>query len=195
MAASEMMWNLESVAAIATLLRVQATHFLLLATRGMLCIRNPLGEPMKNLLLMLLFAAIPAHANWQYTHWGMSPAEVRAASGNTVDQAPDTAKLLTAPYEAGGVPFRAFFYFEANQLSQVGLKQMGAAACTETLQRLIAKYGDAVRMRNGNIPRYSWRDAAAGNLIWLDDLTRAGLLGGASCFLMYSPLNSAGDGL
>jgi hypothetical protein len=68
-----------------------------------------------------LLLVTPAHANWQYTKWGMTPEQVIDASGNTVSKIPADQQrgksrpgfvgLLSGVYSTGDFSFRVDFQF------------------------------------------------------------------------------------
>lgn len=72
------------------------------------------------LFLLVLILSSPSFADWQYTKWGMTTEEVRAASNGTATapakpghgfEDETTEGLLTAPYQAGRFSFNAEFLF------------------------------------------------------------------------------------
>ncbi len=91
----------------------------------------------------------PAWADWQYTQWGMSPAEVQSASNGTAvvnqDRKLDAADLtagLTAFYRGDKRPFTAVFLFDAaGKLSAVTLNPTDRISCDSIRQSLDAHYG------------------------------------------------------
>jgi hypothetical protein len=78
-------------------------------------------------LLLLLLVTVPAGANWQYTKWGMTPAQVVAASHGAATEttpaqqagerisATGEVALLTAPWQAGRFRFTALFFFSTGR--------------------------------------------------------------------------------
>lgn len=92
---------------------------------------------MKTLKILIAGASIgmshPAHADWQYTRWGMSPAEVAAASeGQANLSGGEPGQKVTGydigavgTYKAGEYNFESTFYFAKNKLSRVDLKLIG----------------------------------------------------------------------
>jgi hypothetical protein len=81
------------------------------------------------LLVLACCGASTAKADWEYTHWGMSPQEVVDASKNLAkeesDPRPDNAGNVTklvAPYQSGNFSFEAQFAFDAaDKLASVTL--------------------------------------------------------------------------
>ena len=70
--------------------------------------------------IVLLLGALPAHADWQATRWGMSETEAAAAvPGSVPAEAADVASYsngegrvgLVAPYRTSAFDFRAFLRF------------------------------------------------------------------------------------
>ena len=140
---------------------------------------------------VLVGAAVPAAANWQYTQWGMTPAQVVAASNDVAqpnsDRKLDAGSLkaaLTAPYQGAAIPFTAVFQFDgSNKLQVVTLNPVGGIACPVIVQALGANHGapegkaDMVEAKT-----LRWDDAENDNLIvYLD-------LGQGNCTIQYSKL-------
>lgn len=92
---------------------------------------------MKTVKILIAGASIamsqPAYADWQYTRWGMSPAEVAAASegqanlsgGESGQQVSGYDIGAVGTYKAGEYNFNSTFYFKNNKLSLVKLELMG----------------------------------------------------------------------
>lgn len=80
-------------------------------------------------LALVCCGASAANADWEYTKWGMSPAEVAGAAKNRTttssDLHPDSdgnVTKLVAPYQSGKFSFEAQFGFDAaDRLSSVTL--------------------------------------------------------------------------
>jgi hypothetical protein len=133
------------------------------------------------LLCVLALAATPAHADWQYTRWGMSVDEIKQAShGAAGPLVPDDARyvrpsesrfsdvrfpfhaLLAAPYTSGRFDFRALFYFDdAGKLSCVELHARGDGRAI--LAELEAKYGAPIK---------TYHDAISDIVTWQDETNR-----------------------
>ncbi len=141
--------------------------------------------------LALAWSDGPAAADWQYTQWGMSPAEVKAASN---DEARDNADRtldaegvearLTVPFQGETLPFTAVFLFDAqDKLRYVTLNPVGQIACPVVVQALAAHYGrpeGKVDMIHATTMR--WDDVTNDNLVvYLD-------LGHGNCTIQYSKL-------
>jgi hypothetical protein len=99
-------------------------------------------------LLLAVGLAAPARADWQYTHWGMSPEAVVAASKGTATRNLTTndasggfigaTNLLVAPYNSGDYQFRAVFAFSPQQkLIGVRLDLVNASAGTSLERELV----------------------------------------------------------
>ena len=139
----------------------------------------------------LACSALPAAADWQYTQWGMTPAQVMAASNGVAQPNPDR-KLdagdlkasLTAPYQGAAIPFTAVFLFDASgKLQVVTLNPVGGIACPVIVQALAANHGvpegkdDLVHATT-----LRWDDTDNDNLVvYLD-------LGQGNCTIQYSKL-------
>ena len=86
-------------------------------------------------LALVCSAASAAQADWEYTKWGMTPAQVAGAAKNTkksTDLHPDSdgnVTRLVAPYKNGKFLFEAQFGFDAaDKLSSVTLVLNDAGA-------------------------------------------------------------------
>lgn len=141
--------------------------------------------------IALASSVVPAAADWQYTRWGMSPAQVKAASN---DEARDNADRgldaegvearLTVPFQGETLPFTAVFLFDAqDKLRYVTLNPVGQIACPVIVQALAAHYGPPegkADMIHATTMR--WDDETNDNLvIYLD-------LGHGNCTIQYSKL-------
>jgi hypothetical protein len=113
-----------------------------------------------------LSASLPAQANWQWTHWGMTPQQVVKASHGKAAQATDVERqgvrtasdvaLLAMPYRSGTFTFAAYFLFDQEQhLSRVVLIHMGDSAA-EIAASLMAKYGKPSDADNSDFGEYTW---------------------------------------
>ena len=139
----------------------------------------------------LAFSALPAAANWQYTQWGMTPDEVRAASSAVahpnLDRALDAEDLraaLTAPYQGAAIPFTAVFLFDPeNKLQTVTLDPVGGIACPVIVQALSANHGAPEGMADMvEAKTLRWDDVPHDNLVVYVDL------GQGNCAIQYSKL-------
>jgi len=100
------------------------------------------------LLVAALTLATPAHADWQFTKWGMSPEQlVKASDGKAM---PTTRAeiaerlepvLLKMPWQSGDFQFMAYFRFKANKLDLVRLDLQQGDPGT-LLVALKRKYGE-----------------------------------------------------
>ena len=139
----------------------------------------------------LTASVLPAAADWQYTQWGMSPAQVKAASGEVAQDNADRrldadglSAALTAFYQGESIPFTATFLFNAqDKLHYVTLSPVDRISCPLIVQTLAAHYGppkgraDMVHART-----MRWDDTENDNLVvYLD-------LGGGDCTIQYSKL-------
>lgn len=144
-----------------------------------------------------LAVAARAQADWQYTRWGMKPAQVIATSSGLVHagsgekSAQDsTTQGAAGTYAVADLTFEAAFYFDAKGLQTVGLSLHNDQQCLALQRDLLAKYGEPVEKTGGSVQRRMWADRAHGNRVALvtTDL--------AFCQLIYAPLiSAAGAGL
>jgi hypothetical protein len=157
--------------------------------------------------LVFAFAASTAHADWQYTHWGMSKDQVLLASNGTVSptsaRGPDTPYVgLRGKYATPDHAFDAAMYFDAGDtLVSVMLSQRTAPECAKTLGDLQEKYGTSQDATNRRGPlRLIWSDAASGNRVKYTGVSRADSpavrdVHEAACTIVYEPLSRTVDGL
>jgi hypothetical protein len=143
-------------------------------------------------------AGSPASANWQYTRWGMTPAEVidaskgKAAAGDGTKAAKGDDRVeAMGSYDAGETTFVAKFWFGHQGLSAVVLQLRDYDRCLAVQRDLLAKYGEPVeKTGGGDIQRRMWADGQNGNRVAMLN-TSVGF-----CQVEYSPLVSAtGAGL
>lgn len=108
-----------------------------------------------------------ARADWQYTKWGMTEAEVVSASAGraqTVDPQDvrggliGTVNRLSAPYAAGKYQFRAIFAFDqtSGRLAVVRLKVLNPADGYGVRAELMGRYGQPVRVTRGTYATTEW---------------------------------------
>ncbi|TDR94532.1 hypothetical protein EV668_1820 [Enterovirga rhinocerotis] len=99
-----------------------------------------------------LVLAQPASAHWDYTRWGMSVEEVKAATkGKAADNADRDLDgngfktLLTAPHAWGRIGMRADFRFrdEDGRLNSVGLRPLEGGDCDAIRAELNKRHGKA----------------------------------------------------
>lgn len=126
---------------------------------------------MKHTLLPLVITALcatPAAADWQYTKWGMTPAQVAQASRGALqpcDAACDRRKTATetprlvGSYKTGEFAFTAFAIFDRSErLSRVLLELHGPAGYA-LAAALRNKYGEpADKSRATVMDIHTWRD-------------------------------------
>jgi hypothetical protein len=129
-----------------------------------------------------------AAADWQYTQWGMSKAQVvEASQGLAVDHLVDRRETwgiypdLVAPSRFGKYRFRAYFYFDDDSggLKAVRLDPLVGFWCQDVAKSLMLRYGSDQRLTNDY---YVWRDDSANNKISLS--------GFSTCRVKYEPLNN-----
>jgi hypothetical protein len=125
-------------------------------------------------LLLAISLTPPAHADWQYTNWGMTLEEVLAASSGVavrLSEAETAAKaapgstraaLLKAPYASGKFQFTAYFRFDqrTGELASVELDLRQAELSSELLGALRQKYGE---------PRSEQRSQITNIVVWNAD--------------------------
>lgn len=128
--------------------------------------------------MVVLATAAPAHADWQWTKWGMSPEEVTAASGGKTVRDAEGALSMPDPLVIQGCPFEIFFEFDNQQkLDAVGL--YAEKDCySDMVIALTSIYGAAIDIdTNSRI----YADPAKGNKISI-------IVGGGTTTIKYRPL-------
>ncbi|MFC5423239.1 hypothetical protein ACFPOB_27210 [Bosea eneae] len=97
----------------------------------------------------LTASSLPAAADWQYTRWGMSVAEVKASAPGIIDAGPtDSGRAieiigypeLKGSYIAGDRTFPSYFLFKAGKLRGVTL-MVSPDDETPALMSLRSQYG------------------------------------------------------
>jgi hypothetical protein len=144
---------------------------------------------MKRILFVVAIAAAaaPAEAHWQWTKWGMSPAQVIAASKGTVEHADPAAdetmpygvKEAVGTYDSNGRSMKASFWFKAGKLSQINLSSGDQDDCFSIRRDLGSLYGQPLSRSSMSTV---WSDKAKGNRVQLVDW------GAQGCDLVYAPL-------
>jgi hypothetical protein len=107
------------------------------------------------LLFAIALASTPAHADWQYSKWGMTAEEVLAASKGALKRCDPTscekqttaksAALLVGPYRSGSLQFTAFAYFDnaTRKLDMVILNLKSPEKDTgELIRAMMGRYGE-----------------------------------------------------
>jgi hypothetical protein len=153
-------------------------------------------------IAVLLLAASPANAGWQYTRWGMTPAQVLTASNNTLrPPTPDEqrgqtvvglAPSLTGRFDNRSFQFNSYFYFGApgSGLSEVRLTLLDYQKLPSLLGVIQSSYGQPVEQDPGAISGRGgtsrWRDEKNQNemrLFLMPEISHAQMI--------YGPLPSA----
>lgn len=143
------------------------------------------------MMAALAASAQPAAADWQYTQWGMVPAQVMAASGgvarNNADRnldVPGFTAELVAPFEGASLTVTAVFLFDAaHKLEYVTLHPIDRVACPVIVKALESHYGEPKgTVEMGPATTMRWDDDAGDNLVVYSDL------GGGDCTIQYSKL-------
>ncbi len=147
---------------------------------------------MKIKILIMLGAmtlASQASANWQYSKWGMTPAELIAASNGQATAASGTKSAqgsetmdATGSYTAYEYQFRSMFWFGSNGLSRVSLSLRDDQQCTELRRDLLGQYGEPVETTGTSVQRRLWSDKERSNAV---ALVETGL---GYCELQYTPI-------
>jgi hypothetical protein len=145
-----------------------------------------------------VFVAMPADAHWQFTRWGMTPAQVVAQSKATlerVDPSSDTempygTKEVSGTYDSSGRTLKASFWFKAGKLNRVNLSSEDEDTCFSLRRDLVSVYGNAASRSGGMIATNVWSDRSKGNRVQFSNWGTGG------CSVIYSPLaTGASSGL
>jgi hypothetical protein len=169
------------------------------------------------LLVLVCCGASAAKADWEYTKWGMTPAQVAAAAKNRTKKSSDlhpdsdgNVTKLVAPYKSGKLSFEAQFGFDtADKLSSVTLvlkdKRAGAdmmdmgpdtgmdmktdqGPCSALLASVKAAYG---RRQGGGSAHMQYTIET-----WQDQKNQNNVtytvLNGSGCYVQYSAIKPAG---
>ena len=143
-------------------------------------------------LVCAIGTATPAQA-WEYARWGMTPADLVAASGGAarlmVAPEPRNDGRLLAKAEAEArfdtVPVAAEFRFDSSsdRLAEFGLRAEGKAPCAALIDKLRARHGvPASSARLGQISSFGWHDAArAARIVFV----AADLASDVRCSIVY----------
>lgn len=138
---------------------------------------------MKPVTMFFLFITVAntAHADWQYTNWGMTAAEVKKASkGRTQEMSPEEIKgksstnspcLLKHRYTAGQLELQASLCFSAatNRLVSVTVDPVpsDSTQCSIIEEDLRKKYGGPISDTKDSVSHVlRWRDAQVTTEIW-----------------------------
>lgn len=115
--------------------------------------------------------ASPAAANWQFTKWGMTADQVKAASVGKEE------------YTAGNYAFKVdYVYGDDGGLSRVVLTLKKPIQCEALIADLSVKYGKPVGFERPipDITKVKWADSANNDTVEVTKLP-------SDCFLAYSP--------
>ena len=106
-------------------------------------------------IAMNAVAPLDAHADWQYTRWGMTPEQVMAASTGQLKACDETCKgqdtsiqiaRFLGPYQSGPFKFIAYMIFDTrnNALAQVLLDLNRPNDTDALIDALMLKYGTPI---------------------------------------------------
>lgn len=142
----------------------------------------------------LAATASPAAADWSFTRWGMTPAQVVRASGGTArlqDEAPLPGQTwiikAKGTVRSGDLLFDADYRFKDNRLVDVTLT-LKQGECGSMLRALRSKYGTPLP-RNQFMP-WMTKWASSSENVRVQAEVRS-----SECLVAYNPLtdsNSAG---
>ena len=164
-------------------------------------------------LALVCCGASASQADWEYTKWGMTPAQVASAAKNLTKKSSDlhpdsdgNVTKLVMPYKSGKFPFEAQFAFDAgDKLASVTLvlndrfagedmggmpgMDMAGGPCHDLLASVKAAYGPAQRGAGAHM-QYNmeyWQDPKNKNNVKYTVLNQAG------CYVQYSAIKPAGS--
>jgi hypothetical protein len=168
------------------------------------------------IVIAALLATTAARADWQYTKWGMSEAELTAISPNIVQTTAEERRGYSNPYtgtalyksgyqaQAMGVVFTAYYTFNASGLAAVSIRPVDLANWPKVNIAIEQVYGTPEEDKSYNMggPLFcgvidrKWRSRKEKNIVSVDGLHCE--KGGERDFyhVKYSPiLSSGGTGL
>lgn len=123
---------------------------------------------------ILVLAASPAAAGWQWTEWGMTWPELKAAMPIEFDPARDVR------HQGGGAGFTVTFGTMENGLDKVTLYADPGTDCDGLKANLVSAYGAGDDLGHGET---SWRDEEQGNRITFSVVRSRSI-----CQIVYAPL-------
>ena len=137
-------------------------------------------------MLAATLIATPAAADWNYTTWRMTPAEVVAASAGAAvledrpGQPGQTPIKVVATQMIDGMPVEVIFMFDQGQSLSIVQLQGRQGQCTRILDGLSGKYGRAERSGSGFA---RWRsDAENVGVMYISNPETGG------CLVTYRPV-------
>lgn len=149
-----------------------------------------------SIFLAISAVATPARADWQWTEWGMTPAEVIIASAGTANSHSASAMsnitadhLVTAPYTAMGIGFQAHFLFDRSTggLAYVYVYAEDDADCPRLRSWIGEIYGEPA-LSDGRATRIYYDRIESNRVTFVQFLT-------TRCVITYAELPSRGQGL
>lgn len=140
--------------------------------------------------LALSLAASPAHADWSFTKWGMSPEQViksagptaRPATGDYGDRVMTFDRRAAAQVKYEGRSYTAEFYFDLDGgrgLRLVRLNLLDQTQCDALGAALEKRYGASSNQYHGE-----WRDPATGDTVFFSKSYKTGI--SLPCYLSYN---------
>jgi hypothetical protein len=149
-------------------------------------------------IALTLLWEMPAHADWQYTKWGMTPEQVIEASGGTVSKIPAGQQpgksrpgfvaLLSGVYSTGDFNFKVDFQFAKDKLEMVGMNLVEHDRCKRLQSALLSRYGPPWENRSNNSgPHLIWHDRESGNTVQFSDAPSIYV-----CHVLYERLEVTG---
>lgn len=151
------------------------------------------------IVLATVLVAMPAYADWQYTHWGMTADQViSASSGSLSPCTPAACKGATGgkfqpktigEYQSGEFKFENIMLFDdAGGLAKVRLKLADPSQITRLQSALVSKYGEFVIENAGFLHTRRWMTATD-----RIELQNIGADKRALVLLQYSPRATASN--
>ena len=129
---------------------------------------------------VVLATAAPAHADWQWTKWGMTRDEVIAASGGKAVYDSNHILRLPDPWVVQGCPFQVYFTFDENNKLFAVILTADRDCYSEMALALTTLYGEPISA-DSNSKHYA--DLSKGNSISLLSI-------GGETMIKYLPLPS-----
>jgi hypothetical protein len=143
-------------------------------------------------LAALPFGGGPAHANWAYTKWNMTPEEVQAASSDLLELPTDIEQrlrgrgdlqlLLTGEHKMGRYTFDVDFLFVEHKLQRVVMNLRDIAQCDALAADVERDYPQSsIDRSEGAMTSREYQDEAHSNVVGFYAIPRQNI-----CRLSYS---------
>jgi hypothetical protein len=154
-------------------------------------------------LAALALGSTPARADWQWTHWGMTPQQVIAASNGQAHavQGSDTQRVFKMDWRAAGsieeagATFELGFYFDpaTDGLKVVRYNLNDPSPCPALKEKLVRELGEprdesrTLQSLSTVTHAFDWDDDRRGDAVTISWLGPVGALRGM-CIVTWRPV-------